>query len=150
MVQLASTASNYIRYLLQSLNHSNSDSVFQELLQCAAYGTEGSILVLGICFDHLNIYGKDLKNLQLEPVFASIFKYLLDKPNFSTVFFKSVRDAAICEEFLENLCTALQLTVYEKIGVGIALSYVEDVDIEMCGMPLLQLPTSEVMEFLLR
>lgn len=106
--------------------------------------------MLGICFDHLNIYGKDLKNLQLEPVFASIFKYLLDKPNFSTVFFKSVRDAAICEEFLENLCTALQLTVYEKIGVGIALSYVEDVDIEMCGMPLLQLPTSEVMEFLLR
>nr|GLL40743.1 CCR4-NOT transcription complex subunit 1-like [Ipomoea trifida] len=145
MVQLASTASNYIRYLLQSLNHSNSDSVFRELLQCAAYGTEGSILVLGICFDHLNIYGKDLKNLQLEPVFASIFKYLLDKPNFSTVFFKSVRDAAICEEFLENLCTALQLTVYEKIGVGIALSYVEDVDIEMCGKKFFMIQLGELL-----
>ncbi|XP_019188947.1 PREDICTED: CCR4-NOT transcription complex subunit 1-like [Ipomoea nil] len=133
MVQLVSTSSNHIRYLLQNLNHSNSDSVLQELLQCAAYGTEGSVLVLGICFDHLNIYGKDLKNLQLEPVFASIFKYLLDKPNFSTVFFKSVRGDAICVEFLENLCTALQLTVYEKIGIGHALSYVEDVDIKMCG-----------------
>lgn len=106
--------------------------------------------MLGICFDHLNIYGKDLKNLQLEPIFASIFKYLLGKPNFSTVFCKSVRGAAICEEFLENLCTALHLTVDEKIGVGLSLSYVEDVDIKICGMPLLQLPTSEVVEVLLR
>ncbi|CAL5401263.1 unnamed protein product [Camellia sinensis] len=33
------------------------------------YGTEGSILILQTCLDHLNIHGKHLKNTQLEPIF---------------------------------------------------------------------------------
>ena len=85
------------------------------------------------CLDHLNIHGKDLKNLQLEPIFSSIFKYILDKPNFSTVLCESLRSEAINEDFLENLSNALQLSVSDKIGIGLALSDSENSDIRMLG-----------------
>ncbi|XP_022867508.1 CCR4-NOT transcription complex subunit 1-like isoform X1 [Olea europaea var. sylvestris] len=100
--------------------------------QYAAYGMEGSILVLHNCLDHLNIHG-NLKNMQLHPVYASIFKHMLDKPNFSTVFCVSLKTAVINEEFLQNLSDALHLSAYEKIGVGLALSDSENLDIRMCG-----------------
>ncbi|CAI9769351.1 unnamed protein product [Fraxinus pennsylvanica] len=132
MIPFSSAVSSQIRFLLQSLDDSNTDSVFLELCQYAAYGMEGSILVLQTCLDHLNIYG-NLKNMQLHPVYASIFKHMLDKPNFSTVFCGSLRTAAVNEEFLQNLSDALHLSVYEKMGVGLALSDAENLDIRMCG-----------------
>lgn len=104
--------------------------------QYLAYGVEGSILLLQTCVDQLNIYGKDLKNTQLDPVFASIFRCILDKPSFSTAFSESLKDTAISEEFLVNLSTALQLTISEKIGVGLALSDSENVDVRNCGKPI--------------
>ncbi|KAL0425803.1 UNVERIFIED_CONTAM: CCR4-NOT transcription complex subunit [Sesamum radiatum] len=94
---------------------------------------EGSILLLQTCLDHLNIYGKDLKNVKLHPVYSSIFKHILDKPNFSTVFSESLRTTAINEELLQSLSGALQLAVSEKIGIGLALSSSENHDIRMCG-----------------
>ncbi|KAL6965062.1 hypothetical protein U1Q18_036119 [Sarracenia purpurea var. burkii] len=133
MIPLSSSLSVQIRYLIQSLNEANSDAVLQELCQYVGYGTEGSILVLQTCLDHLSIHGKDLKNLQLEPIFGSIFKYVLDKPNFSTVLCESLRSAAINEDFLENLSNALHLSVCEKIGIGLALSDSENSDTRMCG-----------------
>lgn len=92
-----------------------------------------SILVLQSCLDYLNIYVKDLKNVQLEPMFASIFRYILEKPNFTTVFCESLRSTAVSGDFLENLCNALQLSVSEKFGIGFALSDSENLDIRMCG-----------------
>lgn len=89
-------------------------------------------MVLHNCLDHLNIHG-NLKNMQLHPVYASIFKHMLDKPNFSTVFCVSLKTAVINEEFLQNLSDALHLSAYEKIGVGLALSDSENLDIRMCG-----------------
>ncbi|KAL3537028.1 hypothetical protein ACH5RR_000394 [Cinchona calisaya] len=132
MIPFVPIASSQIGYLLQSLNASNSNSVFQELCQHTAYGVEGSILVLQTCLDYLNIYGKDLKNVQLEPLFVSVFKFILDKPNFSTVFCESLKNT-INEEFLENLCKALHLSVSERIAIGLALSDSENLDIRMCG-----------------
>ncbi|XP_057511675.1 uncharacterized protein LOC130793815 isoform X2 [Actinidia eriantha] len=133
MLPLSSALPGQIRYSLQSLNGSNPKEVFQELCQYAGYGTEGRILLVQTCLDHLNIHGKDLKNLQLEPIFCSIFKYILDKPNFSTVLCESLRSEAINEDFLENLSYALRLSVSEKIGIGLALSDSENSDIRMCG-----------------
>ncbi|OIT36093.1 PREDICTED: CCR4-NOT transcription complex subunit 1 [Nicotiana attenuata] len=133
MIPFTSTVSTQIRFLLNSLNASNSDTVFHELRQYLAYGVEGSILLLQTCVDHLNVYGKDLKNTQLDPVFASIFRCILDKPSFSTAFSESLKDTAISEEFLVNLSTALQLTISEKIGVGLALSDSENGDVRKCG-----------------
>ncbi|XP_011090133.1 CCR4-NOT transcription complex subunit 1 isoform X2 [Sesamum indicum] len=133
MIPFSSKISSQVRFLLQSLNDSNSDSVFQELCKCTAHGMEGSILLLQTCLDHLNIYGKDLKNVKLHPVYSSIFKHILDKPNFSTVFSESLSTVAINEELLQSLSGALQLGVSEKIGIGLALSSSENHDIRMCG-----------------
>nr|GMC82829.1 CCR4-NOT transcription complex subunit 1 isoform X1 [Ipomoea batatas] len=119
MIPFASTTSSQIRYLLQSLNDSNSDSVFQELCQLADLAYLTAVLqhmelreeycCLETIFDYLSIYGKDLKNMQFDAVYSSIFKYILDKPNFSTVFLS------------------------EKIEVGLALSDSENADVKMCG-----------------
>ncbi|KAL3516917.1 hypothetical protein ACH5RR_023819, partial [Cinchona calisaya] len=132
MIPFASTASSHIRYLLQNLNASNSDSVLQELRQYTAFGVEGSILLLQTCLDHLNINVKDFKNMQLDPVFASVFTYILDKPNFSTVFCQSLKNT-INEEFLENLCTALHLSASERIAIGLALLDSESLDVRLYG-----------------
>ncbi|CAN4125895.1 unnamed protein product [Withania somnifera] len=133
MIPLGSTASTHIRFLLQSLNGSNSDTVFHELRQYLACGVEGSILLLRTCIDHLNVYWKDSKNTQLDPVFASIFRFILDKPNFSTVFSESLKDTAVSEEFLVNLSNTFHLEISEKIGVGLALLDSENVDVKKCG-----------------
>lgn len=101
--------------------------------QYAMHGMESSILLLQTCLDHLNIYEKDLKNMKLHPVYASIFKHILDKPNFCTILSGSLRAVAINEELLQNLSVALQLSVPEKIGIGLALSNSEEHDIRMCG-----------------
>ncbi|KAB1225230.1 CCR4-NOT transcription complex subunit 1 [Morella rubra] len=133
MLKFSSTTSNQIRFLLQSLNESNADSVLLELRQFVGYGIEGSIMLLQTCVDHLNICSPDSKNMQLESVVAQCFKYLLEKPNFSTVFLESLRNTEIKEGTLVNLSNALNLSVSEKIGIGLALSDSENLETKMCG-----------------
>lgn len=133
MILFPSTAPVQIRHLLQSLNAPNSDSVFQELCEYVAYGVEGSILLLKTTLDHLNVYGRDLKNAQIDPVFASLFKYILNEPNCSTVLCESLKSISVSEGFLDNLCNALHMSASEKIGLGLALSDSENLDIKMCG-----------------
>ncbi|KAL3649432.1 hypothetical protein CASFOL_005835 [Castilleja foliolosa] len=136
--------SSEIRFLLQSLNDSNSDSVFQELCKCTVHGLEGIIQLLQACLDHLNIYGKDLKNMKLHSLYTSILKNILDKPNFSTVLSESLRTAPINEEFLQNLLEALHLPASEKIGICLALSNSENHDIRMCGKNLCMAQIAEI------
>ncbi|KAK1420125.1 hypothetical protein QVD17_21468 [Tagetes erecta] len=133
MIPLARRLSTEIRLLFESLNESNSDSVFRELSQYVDYGTEGNILLLETCLDHFNVYEKDLKSTHLEPVVTSIFRKLLEKPQFSTVFSMSVRPTAITEEFLDSFSAALQLSAYEKLGFGLALTDSENNDIRIAG-----------------
>ncbi|XP_021677934.2 uncharacterized protein LOC110663040 isoform X2 [Hevea brasiliensis] len=131
MPKLSSTVPNQIRFLLQSLTEANVDSVFQELCQFIDYGVEGSVLVLQTCLEQLYFHRTDLKNMQLEPVFVSIFRFLLDKPNFSTVLCQSLRSSEINDEFLENLSSVLNLSLSEKIGIGLALSDSEIIESRM-------------------
>ncbi|KAJ9558076.1 hypothetical protein OSB04_012690 [Centaurea solstitialis] len=133
MIPLAQRFSTEIRLLFDTLNESNFDSVLRELSQYVDYGTEGSVLLLETCLDHFNVYEKDLKSTRLEPVVASLFRKMLEKPQFSTVFSVSVRPTAITEEFLDNLSIALQLSAYEKLGFGLALTDSENNDIRMAG-----------------
>lgn len=133
MIPLALRLSTEIRLLFQSLNDSNHDSVLRELSQYADYGMEGSVLLLETCLDHFNVYERDLKSTRLEPVVASLFRRLLEKPHFSTVFSVAVRSTAITEEFLDNLSVALQLSAYEKLGFGLALTDSDNNDIRMAG-----------------
>lgn len=101
--------------------------------QFIEYGVEGSVLVLQTCLEQLHFNRTDLKGMQLEPVFVSILKFLLDKPNFSTVFCQSLRSLEINDEFLENLSNVLQLSLSEKISIGLALSDSEIVESRMSG-----------------
>ncbi|KAK1408886.1 hypothetical protein QVD17_41009 [Tagetes erecta] len=133
MIPLARRLSTEIRLLFESLNESNHDSVLRELYQYVDYGVEGNILLLEICLDHFNVYEKDLTNTHLEPVVSSLFRKLLEKPQFSTVFSMSVRPTVITEEFLCNLSAALQLSAYEKLGFGLALTDSENNDNRMAG-----------------
>ncbi|GAY41902.1 hypothetical protein CUMW_062890 [Citrus unshiu] len=133
MLRLSSTVPSQIRFLLQSLNEANADSVFRELCQFIEYGIEGSTMMLQTCMDHLNLHGTGLKNPQLESVVASVFKYIMDKPNFSTVFSQSVKITEINEQLLENLSDVLNLSLPERIGIGLALSDSENLDALMCG-----------------
>lgn len=71
--------------------------------------------------------------MQLELAVASIFKFLLGKPNFSTVFCESLRNTEINEGALENFSNVLHLSVSEKIGIGLALSDSENLDTRNCG-----------------
>uniref|UniRef100_A0A2N9FJB6 CCR4-NOT transcription complex subunit 1-like n=1 Tax=Fagus sylvatica TaxID=28930 RepID=A0A2N9FJB6_FAGSY len=90
-------------------------------------------MLLQTCMDHLKFYSTDSKNMQLELAVASILKFLLGKPNFSTVFCESLRNTEINEGTLENFSNALHLSVSEKIGVGLALSDSENLDTRICG-----------------
>ncbi|XP_061969230.1 uncharacterized protein LOC133692363 [Populus nigra] len=128
MIELSSTVPSQIRFLLHSLNEANVDSVFRDLCQFMEYELEGSILTLQTCLDYLKT---DLTNMHLEPVLASVFKFVLDKPNFATVFCQSLKSTEITEDFLEKLSNLLKLSVAEKIGTGLALSESENADTRM-------------------
>ncbi|KHG27375.1 CCR4-NOT transcription complex subunit 1 [Gossypium arboreum] len=133
MLELSSTLSSHVRFLLQSLTEANADSVFRELCQFIEYGIEGNTLVLQTCLDCLSSHKTDSKNLQSEQVVASIFRHAMDKPNFCTVFCQSLRSMDISENFLENFSKTLQLSLSEKIAVGLALSDSENPETRMCG-----------------
>lgn len=101
--------------------------------QFAEYDTDGSILLLQTCLDHLNFVSSDLKDMQQFPILGAIIKHLLDRPNFSTVFSESLKTVEISESFLENFSNGLQLSLLEKIAIGLALSDSENVDTRLCG-----------------
>ncbi|GMI99089.1 hypothetical protein like AT1G02080 [Hibiscus trionum] len=133
MLDLSSTLSTHVRFLLHSFTEANADSVFRELSQFIEYGIEGSILVLQTCLDCLSSPKTDSKNLQSEQVVGSIFRHAMGKPNFCTVFCQSLRSMDISEDFLENFSKVLQLSLSEKIAVGLALSDSENPEARMCG-----------------
>ncbi|KAK2650679.1 hypothetical protein Ddye_018168 [Dipteronia dyeriana] len=133
MLRLSSAIYSQIRFLLQSFNEANADSVVKELCQFIECGTEGSILVLQTCLGHLNLHETDLKNPQLESVVASVFKYIMDKPNFSTVFSHSLRSTEISEKLLDYLSNVLQLSVPERIGIALALLDSDNLETVVCG-----------------
>ncbi|WJX85826.1 hypothetical protein P8452_68221 [Trifolium repens] len=133
MAVFSSSASNQIRFLLNSLNQLNFDSVFHQLSQFAEFGTVGCILLLQTCLDHFNYVRRDRKDMQHEPILVAVVKYLLNKPNFSTVFSESMKNVEINESFLESFCSGLQLSLLEKIAISLALSDSENPDARLCG-----------------
>ncbi|KAK3193501.1 hypothetical protein Dsin_024811 [Dipteronia sinensis] len=65
---------------------------------------------------------------------AVIFRYLLDRPNFSTVFCESLRGIVINEKFLGDFCDALHLSAFEKIALNhLALADAENLEMRTSG-----------------
>ncbi|KNA22767.1 hypothetical protein SOVF_031520 isoform A [Spinacia oleracea] len=133
MQEFSATVASHIRFLLQSLNGSNSDSVLQELCQFTEQGLEGSLLIMQSLLDFMNIFETEAKNVHLHPVISSVFRFILDKPNFSTVLCQSLRKLTVRDGFLENLSNALGLSLSEKIAVGLAFSESENSDARLVG-----------------
>lgn len=101
--------------------------------QFVEYGNEGSILLLQTCLDEVDFHGGDAENIQLKQnLFADIFRYSMERPNFTTVFCEALRSTP-SEEFLGDLSKALHLSTSEKIAVGLALSDSENLDFRMRG-----------------
>ncbi|KAI8564580.1 hypothetical protein RHMOL_Rhmol03G0191500 [Rhododendron molle] len=134
MVLFSTLIAAQIRFLLQSLDKSNSDSVFRELCQFVDYGCEDSILLLQTCLDHSNFQEGDVHKMQLKSdLLAGIFRYLLQCPNFSSIFCEAMRNMVMSERFISDFCDALQLSLYEKVGVGLSLADSENVAIRTNG-----------------
>ncbi|KAL9234369.1 hypothetical protein vseg_009249 [Gypsophila vaccaria] len=133
MQEFSSTFAGHVRFLLRTLNGSNSNSVFQELSQISDHGLEGSILTLQSCLEHANIYGNEVKNDHLHPAVASLFRYILGKPNFSSVLCQSLSHVAIQDGFLDEISNVFNLSLSEKIAVGLALSESDDSAVRLVG-----------------
>ncbi|XP_077235419.1 transcription regulator [Tasmannia lanceolata] len=134
MLLFSSTVSDQIRFLLQSVNDSNFDSVFRELCQFVEYGSEGSVLLLQTCLDQVDFHAGDMQNMPLRPdLLAAIFRCLMDRPNFSTIYCEAIRNRVMTEEFLGDLSKALHLSTSEKLGIGLALSDSENLDSRLRG-----------------
>ncbi|XP_022974262.1 uncharacterized protein LOC111472902 [Cucurbita maxima] len=133
MLMFSTATSSQIRFLLQSLTESNAESVLKELYEFIDCGTEGSFILLRTCLDYFTIHGTDLENPLLRLVISSVFKHLLDIPNFSTIFCESLKGRDINQVILENISNLLNLSMCERIGVGLAVSDSENLDARMCG-----------------
>ncbi|XP_021748044.1 CCR4-NOT transcription complex subunit 1-like isoform X1 [Chenopodium quinoa] len=133
MQEFSATVASHVRFLLQSLNGSNSDSVLQELCQFTEQGLEGSLLILQSLLEFMNVHGTDAKKVHLHPVISSVFRFILDKPNFSTVLCQSLRMFTIRDGFLDDLSNALGLSLSEKIAIGLAFSESENPDARLIG-----------------
>lgn len=109
-------------------------SLIFPVAQFVEYGNEGSILLLQTCLDEVDFHGGDAENIQLKQnLFAEIFRYSMERPNFTTVFCEALRSTP-SEEFLGDLSKALHLSTSEKIAVGLALSDSENLDFRMRGL----------------
>ncbi|KAE9611238.1 putative CCR4-Not complex component, Not1, CCR4-NOT transcription complex subunit 1, HEAT [Lupinus albus] len=133
MATFSNTTSKQIRFLLNSLNHLNFDSVFHQLIQFTEFGTVGSILLFQTCLDHFNFARRDMKDIQPERILVDVVKYLLDKPNFNAVFSESMKEVEINESFLESFCNGLKLSLMERVAISLSLSDSENPDAKLCG-----------------
>ncbi|CAN6460845.1 unnamed protein product [Victoria cruziana] len=144
MLPFSPTISAEIASQLHSLTSSNYSSVLHDLCQFIEFGIDGCILLLQICLDQVSYPDGDLQCMQLKSELLSvIFRYLLERPNFSTIFCQSLR-TQVSEIYLEDLSKALHLSIAEKIGIGLALSDSDDVDVRLKGQNFCMVQIKEV------
>ncbi|KAJ0836866.1 putative CCR4-NOT transcription complex subunit 1 [Helianthus annuus] len=103
------------------------------ILQYFDNGAEESMRVMATCLDHFDIYEDDLESTDLKPTIGSLFRNLMRKHHFSTAFSGLMRDRLVTENFLNNLSTALKLSMREKVGFGLNLLDAENYDIRTEG-----------------
>ncbi|KAM0934312.1 putative CCR4-Not complex component, Not1, MIF4G-like domain superfamily [Dioscorea sansibarensis] len=134
MPSLPSHIAGHIQFRLQEVTDSNAEDISRELCKFVEDYSEGGLLALKCCFEQMNFDVGDVQSLQLKcHIVAAVLRYLMSRPNFSTVFCEALRTTVMTEGFLENLSNALKLSTVEQIGVGLALSESENLDFKMGG-----------------
>lgn len=97
-------------------------------------GLDGCSLVIRVCLNQVLLSAGEVKNLQLQQKLLSyVFRYCLHKTCFATSFCEALTTIALADDFLESLSNLLELSVAEKVGVGLALSDSEDSEIKQKG-----------------
>ncbi|KAF8697905.1 hypothetical protein HU200_035402 [Digitaria exilis] len=123
-----------VRALIQGADDSTFDPTYRELCQLADCSPDGCVLLLQVCVDEVLLNVGGAKNPQLKhDLVATIFRYCLDKPYFSTSFCEALKAIPVSNGFLETLSNELELSVAERVGVGLSLSDSENPDLNLEG-----------------
>ncbi|XP_066384368.1 LOW QUALITY PROTEIN: uncharacterized protein [Miscanthus floridulus] len=134
MIPVSADVAAELRLLLECATDSNFDSIRRELCQLVDSGLDGCILVLRVCLNQVLLNAGEVKNLQLQQkLLSDVFRYCLHKTCFATSFCEVLTTIALTDDFLESLSNLLELSVAEKVGVGLALSDYEDSEIKQKG-----------------
>ncbi|KAL1217144.1 hypothetical protein V5N11_021478 [Cardamine amara subsp. amara] len=137
MLMIPSKVAGHTRFLLQSFNDSDVDSVSQEICELVDFGVETSIPVLKTCLDCFTVRRSHANTLQLEKVVSLVFKRLLKLSNFGTLLSHALKDIEAIQEVVDDLTNALDFSISEKISFGLALADFERFDAKTCGRNLL-------------
>ncbi|KAK3124635.1 hypothetical protein QOZ80_7BG0589710 [Eleusine coracana subsp. coracana] len=122
-----------VRALIQDADHATSDSICRELCQLADCGPDGCVLLLQVCVDEVLLNARGANNSPQKDLLSAIFRYCVDKPYFSTSFCEALRAVSVSDGFLETLSNELELSAAERVGMGLALSDSESVDLSLKG-----------------
>ncbi|KAM0835823.1 hypothetical protein ACQ4PT_062703 [Festuca glaucescens] len=123
MVPLNPDVAAEVRLMLQGATDSASESIRRELCQLVDCGIDGCLLLLQVCFDEVMLSAKEVENFQLKHgLLSAIFRYCLNKTYFSTCFCEALLPKSDTDGLLETLSNVLELSVAEKVGIGLALS----------------------------
>ncbi|KAJ1296292.1 hypothetical protein BS78_01G288700 [Paspalum vaginatum] len=134
MIPFNSAVAAEVRALIQAADDSTLDPICRELCQLADCSPDGCTLLLQVCVDEVLMNVGGAKNPQSKHnLVAVIFRYCLDKPYFSTSFCEALRAISVSDGFLETLSNELQLSAAERVGVGLALSDSENLDLNLEG-----------------
>ncbi|CAL4923781.1 unnamed protein product [Urochloa decumbens] len=132
MVPFNSAVAAEVRALIQGADESTFDSIYRELCQLADCSPDGCLLLLQVCVGEVLLNVGGAKNPKHDLV-ATIFRYCLDKPYFSTSFNEALRAIPVSDGFLGTLSNELELSAAERVGVGLALSDSENSDLNLEG-----------------
>ncbi|KAM0926261.1 hypothetical protein ACQ4PT_003393 [Festuca glaucescens] len=123
MVPLNPDVAAEVRLMLQGATDSASEPIRRELCQLVDCGIDGCLLLLQVCFDEVMLSAREVDNFQLKHgLLSAIFRYCLNKTYFSTCFCEALLPISDTDGLLETLSNVLELSVAEKVGIGLALS----------------------------
>lgn len=127
MIPCGSPLAAQIGFQVANLSKDNYKSVVKELYELISYGPDGSIILLRSCLEQVNLAEND-QNLQVKlDLLAIVIRDLIRQPNLGTVLCEALQNLpSVSEEFLANLCRALDLSLSEQLALGLALADAED------------------------
>lgn len=146
---------SHVGLLASSVNGSASDADVSELNQLGG-GLSGSLTVLRGCLEEAHLGDGEAEAVPLErQLLVAVIRQLLPQPNFPTLLCEAVRQIrGLNDQFLRDLCQALNLALPERLRLGLALGSAEDKSRrresqKFCASAvseLLQSPSSELSE----
>ncbi|CAN6981983.1 unnamed protein product [Brassica rapa subsp. trilocularis] len=138
MLMVPSKVAGHTRFLLESFNGSDVDSIAQEICQLVDVGIETSIPALKTCIDCFTVRRSHPNALQLEKLVSLVFKRVLNNSdNLQTLISNALQDVELTDEFVDDLTNALGFTIPEKISVSLVLADSERSDAKTSGRNLL-------------